>query len=172
MPTNFDLAVQIVLVKEGPLSNNALDPGGLTKFGISKKAYPNLDIANLTVDQAIEIYRQDYWTKVRGDELAWIFALPLFDSAVNQGVGTAVRFFQAALKVSVDGDFGPATMAAATKAAAKDPTSVLVALMTQRIAAYTQLETWPEFGRGWTHRCFSIAVAAANPPVAATTATA
>lgn len=172
MSANFDRAVQIVLAKEGVLSNDANDPGGLTKYGISKTAYPNLDIANLTVDQAIAIYERDYWAKVRGDELPWIFALPLFDSAVNQGVGAAVKFFQAALKVSVDGDFGPATMAAATKAAAGDPTSVLVALMTQRISAYTQLNTWPNFGRGWTSRCFSIALAAATPPPAGTTATA
>ena len=167
MSANFDQAVQIVLAKEGVLSDDSRDPGGLTKYGISKAAYPNLDIANLTVDQAIAIYQRDYWAKVRGDDLPWIFALPLFDCAVNQGVGTAVKFFQAALKVSVDGVFGPATLAAATKAATGDPTSVLVALMTQRISSYTQLNTWPTYGRGWTSRCFSIALAAANPPATA-----
>lgn len=171
MSANFDRAVQIVLAKEGVLSNDANDPGGLTKYGISKAAYPDLDIAKLTVDDAIAIYRRDYWAKVRGDELTWIFALPLFDCAVNQGVATAVNFFQAALKVPVDGDFGPTTMGAATKAAAGDPTSVLVALMTQRISAYTQLKTWSDYGRGWTSRCFSIALAAANPPPAGTTPT-
>lgn len=164
MSANFDRAVQLILVKEGLLSDDPNDAGGLTKHGISRKAYPALDIANLTVEQAIEIYRQDYWAKIRGDELAWVFALPLFDCAVNQGVGTAVKLFQKALKVGADGVFGPSTLRAAAQAAAGDPSEVLVDLMARRIAAYTQVPSWPTHGRGWTRRCFSIALAAANAP--------
>lgn len=171
MSDMFDSAVQIVLVAEGKLSDNPADAGGLTKYGISQQAYPTLDIASLTVAQATEIYRQDYWDKVRGDELAWTFALPLFDCAVNQGVDAAIRFFQAALKVSVDGVFGAATLQAATQAAAADPTDVLARLMAQRIAAYSQLSSWATFGDGWTQRCFKIALAAIDPPPAAMPAT-
>lgn len=166
MSAMFDAAVEIVLAKEGVLSDDARDPGGLTKYGISKTAYPNVDIANLTVDQAKAIYQSDYWMKVRGDDLPWIFALPLFDSAVNQGVGTAVRYFQTALGVTADGVFGSGTLAAAAKAAAA-PGDVLSRFMTQRVLAYTQLNTWPTYGKGWTTRCFAVALAAAVPPPSA-----
>jgi lysozyme family protein len=155
----FEKAVAIVLEKEGVLSDDARDPGGLTKYGISKKAYPDLDIANLTVDDAIAIYRRDYWAKIRGDDLAWAFALPLFDCAVNQGSGAAIRFFQLALGVRADGAFGPATLAAAQSHQAK-PDDVLVKFMAQRILHYASLGTWPTFGRGWARRAFAIALLA------------
>ena len=155
----FERAVQIVLEKEGVFSDDARDPGGLTKYGISQKAYPDLDIANLTVDQAKAIYQSDYWAKVRGPDLAWAFALPLFDCAVNQGPGVAVRFFQLALGVKPDGAFGPATLAAAQSQQAK-PDDVLVKFMAQRIVHYASLGTWPAFGTGWARRAFAIALLA------------
>lgn len=155
----FEKAVQIVLEKEGVLSDDARDPGGLTKYGISKKAYPDLDIANLTPADAIAIYRRDYWAAVRGDELPWAFALPLFDSAVNQGPGTAIRFFQLALGVKPDGNFGPATLAAA-QAVQANPDKVLGDFMARRIVAYASLGTWPTFGLGWARRAFAVALLA------------
>src|SRR5688572_24264776 len=36
------------------------DTGGETKYGISKKSYPSVDIKNLTLDQAIAIYKRDF----------------------------------------------------------------------------------------------------------------
>jgi lysozyme family protein len=155
----FDRAVQIVLEKEGVLSDDARDPGGLTKYGISQKAYPALDIRALTVDGAIEIYRRDYWAKIRGDDLCWAFALPLFDCAVNQGPGTAVRFFQLALDVRIDGSFGPATLAAANAAQAQ-PDRVLANFMAARMFHYAGLGTWPTYGMGWARRAFAVALLA------------
>ena len=45
--------------------HDSRDPGGETKFGISKRAHPDLDIANLTRDQAGAVYRRDYWDRLR-----------------------------------------------------------------------------------------------------------
>src|SRR5690606_2973445 len=56
-------AVEVVLEHEGGYVHDPHDPGGETKFGISKRQYPDLDIANLTREQAIEIYRRDWWDK-------------------------------------------------------------------------------------------------------------
>ena len=52
-----------VIEREGGerLVNDPDDPGGLTKWGISKRAHPDEDIANLTLDDAIRIYQDKYW---------------------------------------------------------------------------------------------------------------
>lgn len=69
------------------------DPGGETNFGICKKSYPELDIKNLTKEQAITIYKRDYWDKLHCDGYTNVrFRWKLFDIAVNQGVGTAMSF--------------------------------------------------------------------------------
>ncbi len=100
---NFDRCVRAVLSEEGGLSDHPQDPGGLTKYGISRRAYPDLDIRRLTMDDVIEIYRRDYWNPVHGTDLPASLALLVFDAAVNQGVGTAVRLLQKTLGVKEDG---------------------------------------------------------------------
>lgn len=91
MNARFELCVQFIFDREGRvLENNPADPGGLTKFGVSRKSYPNLDIANLTEQQAKEIYYRDYWTPLACDDFEDPrLALAVFDTGVNQGVGTA-----------------------------------------------------------------------------------
>ena len=59
--SNFDRAFRFLIGEEGGYVNDPADPGGETKFGISKRAYPQLDIKSLTLDQAKAIYRRDYW---------------------------------------------------------------------------------------------------------------
>lgn len=155
----FEKAVNIVLEREGVLSDDPRDNGGLTKYGISQKAYPALDIRNLTREQAVDIYRRDYWNLVRGDDLPWAFALPLFDCAVNQGPRTAIQMFQAALGCKVDGDFGPATLAAA-KAVQATPDETLAKFMASRIVRYVNSTDWIAYGAGWARRCFLVTMMA------------
>lgn len=59
---NFTRSIAFVLSVEGGLVNNPADPGGLTKYGISQRSYPDLDIRNLSIEDAKEIYFRDYWT--------------------------------------------------------------------------------------------------------------
>ena len=94
---NFDDAVAFVLEREGGLSDLIGDSGGLTKFGISKNNHPKIDIANLTKEQAIEIYRTDYWQKLHCDELPSGLDLLVFDAAVNEGSVRAAQMLQAVL---------------------------------------------------------------------------
>jgi len=85
---DFELAVALVLQHEGGYTPGlAGDAGGETNFGISKAAFPDLDIANLTVEQAKEIYRDKYWSF---DDIAdQATANCLLDCAVNQGIAVA-----------------------------------------------------------------------------------
>jgi hypothetical protein len=92
MKKNFPLALAFVLRWEGGFVDDPRDPGGITKYGISQKSYPELDIKSLTKVQAAEIYKRDYWNRVGGDSLPFPFDFLAFDTAVNCGVGRTNRW--------------------------------------------------------------------------------
>ena len=83
----FRKSLAFTLPHEGGYVNNPKDPGGETKWGISKRAYPNLDIANLAHIDAANIYAKDYWDACGCDALPFPFCSAVFDSAVLCGVG-------------------------------------------------------------------------------------
>lgn len=86
--------------KDGTLDDGYVfdknDPGGETKYGISKRAYPNVDIKNLTLDNALAIYYRDYWPCA--STLDFPLNVCVFDCAVNQGTKKAMRFLMASKK--------------------------------------------------------------------------
>ena len=85
----FDKLIGWTIDREGRTCDTVPgDTGGQTKFGISKQSYPNVDIPNLTEDQAKDIYFRDYWKPLNCDTHDDKMALAIFDSAVNCGVGT------------------------------------------------------------------------------------
>lgn len=114
----FEKLIQSVLEHEGGYVNDATDPGGETKYGISKRAYPNEDIKNLTLDRAKDIYYRDYWLKLKGPSIqSDSVAGKLLDMGVNLGLGQSVKLLQRAIKevgvaIDVDGIIGPKTIAA------------------------------------------------------------
>jgi lysozyme family protein len=107
---SFDLAIPRVLVHEGGYSSDASDPGGETNFGIAKRSHPEVDIKNLTVDQAKEIYRKDYW---QFDAIAdQAVGGKLLDMSVQFGRGTAIEMLEEVLQklghaVKIDGLLDP-----------------------------------------------------------------
>jgi lysozyme family protein len=105
---NFNEAIGIVLDNEGGYINDKNDTGGETKYGISKRSYPNVDIKNLTEEEAIAIYLRDFW-KFDG-LINQAVANKVFDSYVNIK-HTAVKYMQEiVLKATQpDGEYGPVT---------------------------------------------------------------
>jgi lysozyme family protein len=91
-------AVARVLRDEGGYVNNPEDPGGETKFGISKRTHPNVDIRNLTPEQATEIYWNDFWLKPGFDKLKGDVASKVFDLSVVMGEAPAVDCLIRALR--------------------------------------------------------------------------
>jgi lysozyme family protein len=107
---NFNAVIEKTLYFEGGLSNDPDDPGGLTKYGISKRAYPEIDIEALTVEQAKELYRRDYWLKIAGDRFPGRFervATTVFDFAVTSGVSKSAKTLQEAINVVKPFDYNP-----------------------------------------------------------------
>lgn len=158
MTSTFDRAFDLLIGHEGGYSNHVADPGGETKFGISKRSYPSLDIRNLTASDAKAIYYRDFWTRAFCNEMQPMLAVIVFDSAVNNGIGSAARFLQRALDVADDGKIGPVTLAA-LKAA--DQFAVAEAFQRERINMMRKLTTWPTFGGGWSVRLATLPVQAA-----------
>ena len=145
----FDEAFERLLAHEGGYVNSRADPGGETKFGISKRSYPGENIPALTIDRAKAIYRHDFWGPAGCDAMPDGAKLQVFDMAVNSGVGAAVRAIQRAVQTVPDGVLGPRTL----QAIQSMPAPRFIARFNgQRLAMMADLPTWPTFGRGWAKR--------------------
>jgi lysozyme family protein len=153
MISNFDTGFALVVNLEGAYSNDIRDPGGETKFGISKKAYPDLDIRNLTIEQAKSIYRRDYWDDCKCDSLPSPLDIMVFDAAVNQGKDAAIKMLQRLVGVTADGVIGPVTLAAAGRLRREG----CMLYMADRALRYVENKHFTTFGRGWLKRLFTIA---------------
>lgn len=123
---------------EGGLVRHPSDPGGVTKYGISQRAYPMLDIPSLTREQAAALAWRDYWALVPA-------ALPagarwfVFDSAFHHGVSRALAWVG--------------------EQAVRPAFVTLPMLVARRMRFMTSLGTWSTFGRGWMNRIATVLAA-------------
>lgn len=145
----FAVFIERILGHEAGYTNGLGDPGGETKWGISKRSYPHLDIPNLSREAAIEIYRKDFWELLHAHLLPRAVAFQLLDSAVNSGIEQSVRFLQRALGVADDGHFGPISLAKLRACALND---VLLLFIAERLEFMTKLSNWTKHGKGWARR--------------------
>ena len=141
----FEQAFAHIIGNEGGFTDNHLDPGNWTgakpgqgdcrgtKYGISARAYPDLDIAGLHLDEARAIYRRDYWDRLDADALPPPLALLAFDAAVNNGVGRARQWLALARKQPNDA-------------------AICAEFQAQRLTFMASLPTWKVFGLGWSRR--------------------
>ena len=149
MTTWFDQCFEKLIAHEGGVSENPKDPGGLTNYGISQRAYPNLDIRSLTLAEVKQLYKRDYWDRAQCDQLPSQLSYLVFDAAVNSGIGQSIRFLQRAVGVADDGAIGPITLSAAKR---MDAESLCARFIGQRLEFMTKLSTFDVFGKGWSRR--------------------
>ena len=157
----FEQAVAIVLQHEGGFVQHPGDPGGATKFGITRETLSRArgqpasvdDVRDLARAEAVCIYRRFYWDAVRADALSPGLDLAVFDLAVHSGSPRAVAMLQAVLGVGTDGIAGPETLEAACRA---DAAQAIRRLTQERLGFLSRLAAWPVFGRGWRRRVLSI----------------
>jgi len=157
--TKFDQIIDKVLNHEGGYVNDPTDPGGETKYGISKKAYPNVDIKNLSLEDAKAIYKKDYWDKTKTDSIPSQLRYIYFDMCINMGQRTAVKVLQNAANnknskdIEVDGFLGPNTFKAIEKVEHKRAQSYRVMYYATLIKKKPALE---KYWYGWFKRSLEV----------------
>lgn len=163
----FLLCFPIVVGTEGLLSTDPTDKGNWsggevgsgtligTKYGVAAAYHPGVDIKNLSLPDAELIHFDEYWSPAccEATPLARA-ALCLYDCAVNQGVGTAVKLMQQAIGVPVDGAVGPQTLAA-MHLMKPEHIARFMALRAVRYASTQGAATQEE---GWMDRLFTISL--------------
>jgi lysozyme family protein len=162
----FAASLPFVLRWEGGFVDHPADPGGRTNKGVTQRVYdgwrrrqglPQRDVKQIEDAEVHAIYETDYWMPPRCDLLQGELDLVQFDTAVNMGVGRAVRFLQQSVGCPVDGDFGPATQKAVD---ACDPGEAIVRYCNAREAFYRRIvQNKPSqavFLKGWMNRLNSL----------------
>lgn len=152
---------------DGGYTHDPDDPGGETKWGVSKRSYPDVDIRALTREQAVTLYFRDYWLhtgrqKSNANRLPHPLNFAHFDCTVNLGNwktakdgtgvwhGRANMILQRALGVEDDSYVGPLTLAAVEHC---DPIAAAIAAVDLRDAYYATRGTWAaKYRRGWYNR--------------------
>jgi lysozyme family protein len=150
----FEHAITITLQHEGGYVNDPADPGGETRYGISKRAFPKVDIANLTINKAKAIYKAFYWE--RGPHLIKhpSLAAKYFDLCVNAGVSRASKWLQEASNLfgaalAIDGVVGPVTAEYINRY--PHPEALLCALKGLAFNHYVNINK-PRYLAGWLNR--------------------
>jgi lysozyme family protein len=157
MKDNFEQCLALVLKHEGGFVNHPKDPGGMTNLGVTKKVWE--EYVGHPVDEAAmralgpqdvsPLYKQNYWDKIKGDELPRGVDYACFDLAVNSGVGRAAKTLQKAVGANPDGVIGRATLDAV---ASSNPRDLATQICDIRLAFLQGLPTFGTFGKGWTRR--------------------
>ena len=151
-----------IIPLEGGYSNDPNDHGGETKYGITAADNPGVDIKNLTVQQAIEIYKRKYWdpnnlTCINNQTTANL----IFRLIVNAGPQHAIKIVQNAINtmnvtIAVDGILGPTTYKTIN---VLDNDWLIDAVRVSEAKFYLAItdhdESQIKFFRGWIRRALS-----------------
>ena len=156
----FDKFIDIIFRNEG-YDSIVYDTGGKTKWGISENSYPNIDIENLSQDNAELIYYRDYYIKtdiykIDNNELC----LQVVDFAINAGQAVSIRKLQKVCNdlnryIKVDGVIGPNTLNAVNTYHA--PKRMVQMFKEARFDYYFILgkqKEYREYLKGWVKRIF------------------
>ena len=139
-----------VLKAEGGYANNIADPGGETNFGISKRSYPNENIAALTPQRAQEIFKNDFYDAVGGDTLLKInpgLAAHVSDMAFNAGPKTAIKLMYDAVRLPRQTQITPELLDRLSESE-----NLIKDYSVARLTYYSGLANAPTFMKGWTNR--------------------
>ena len=157
MKSNFEECMARLLEHEGGYVNHPNDPGGETNLGVTRAVYEQYagrqvmdgEMKGLTHDDVYPIYKENYWDRVRADDLPSGVDWAVFDWGVNSGTSRAAKALQRIVGVEQDGGIGPMTLQAVSSV---EPADIIDQLHYMREGFYRSLSTFDTFGRGWLRR--------------------
>ena len=161
MKINFAQALGLTLRHEGGFVSHPKDPGGATNKGVTLATFSlylgrkaSVDELKMISDtQLCEIYRKQYWDKVRGDDLPGGLDFCVFDFAVNSGPGRAAKMLQDLVGAEADGSIGHKTVAAVLEHVSRETLpKVIDQYQAKRLHYLQALPHWETFGKGWGRR--------------------
>jgi len=157
MRDNFEQCMGWLLEHEGGYVNHPSDPGGETNLGVTRAVYEQYagrqvmdgEMEGLTHDDVYPIYRENYWDRIRADDLPSGVDWSVFDWGVNSGTSRAAKALQRIAGVEQDGGIGPMTLQAVLEV---EPAEIVEQMHHMRDGFYRSLSTFDTFGRGWIRR--------------------
>lgn len=157
MTPRFLVAIETVLKHEGGYVNDPADPGGRTKYGISQRTYPNVDIENLTEQEAKEIYFRDWWERYGYEKIPDnSIAAKILDISVLAGNHATILALQKAINlwrqtgIDEDGILGSETINACTDLLARY--DQLYRSLCHFCAEHFESLNKPRYRKGWLRR--------------------
>lgn len=162
MRSSYLASLEFTLNEEGGFADHPEDPGGATMRGVTKATYEKWLGREVTIAElkAIpfqhigEIYLEDYWLAVTGDELPRGIDAAVFDFAVNSGKTRATKYIQHLAGATKDGVIGPKSLAAIEALVDKDGAKAVIGrYIDERRSFLRGLRTFKTFGKGWMARC-------------------
>jgi len=158
MKDNFSSSLDRLLKHEGGYVNHPDDPGGRTNYGVTQRVYEGFlgrevtekEMKEMPLEDVRAIYKENYWDRIRGDDLPSGIDFCVFDWAVNAGISRASKALQQAVNVDDDGIIGSQTVAKVCGQA--NHTNVVNTIAVKRENFYRDLKTFDTFGRGWLRR--------------------
>lgn len=163
---NFSIAIKKMLILEGDKSDEETDRGGRTNFGITQRTYndwkdslkqPRKDVFKISQQEAIQIYKKNYWDIIKGSQLPHDIAQAILSMALTDGPQDAIKHTQKILGIPPTGAMGPITMKAIWTASKQKGTKRLTNyIVDKQIQRYQSDEQASTYGRGWTNRAESL----------------
>jgi lysozyme family protein len=138
------------------------DPGGATRWGISQRAHPDVDVPTLSMREAMDIARTLYWGPVHAEQLDPDLRWHVFDTAFNAGVKQAGILLQRSINLcrqakgqttflKEDGIVGPATLTAVSLHDGAKLARVFRAYRVEHYLTLAEIRS-PQFIHGWLRR--------------------
>ena len=161
MQDNFKKSLDLILHHEGGFVNHPDDPGGATNKGVTLYTYSGFlgrkatveELKNISDEEIQKIYKNNYWDRVKGDDLPTGLDLCMFDWAVNSGFQRPAKVLQNIVGVKEDGYIGAKTLEACTSFLQDSYTDSMIEKITEkREKFYRSLKHFDTFGKGWLRR--------------------
>ena len=159
---DFGATMDLMLNLEGKKTDDPRDRGGRTNFGVTQGTYnrwrdsknlPRQDVFKITKDEAMQLYKKNFWGIIGGDKLPQKTAMALMSFALTDGPEDSVRLVQRMLKIPVTGYMGPATLARINKLVKKyGDEGFANKVLNRQIIRYKNDEQAHIYGRGWVNR--------------------